>query len=276
LTDHGDGTGTIEISPPADPDAPAKPRRRGRNNQNTQSWGGRPGSVRRLERIPDAAGVLRMLHGPNQHHAAPTAAADPSPPASHGARPPPPAGLAYGSPVTEHLRAGEWIVWYGQPKQGVVIRWDYDPFAVPFGFAWLAGMLKFELRAALSPCPPVVGLPFFAVGVYLSFGRFIMDYYRRQRTWYALTNRRILIVSGTRPEDDVTFTPPAKVPRVDLIRHRDGTGSIFFVVPPRDRPEPSTWHLANAPEIEVMRNFMFVSEPDAVYRMVCAAQLGRV
>jgi len=43
---------------------------------------------------------------------------------------------------------------------------------------------------------PLFGLPFVAVGLYMVFGRFIGDARMRARTFYGVTNDRVIIISG--------------------------------------------------------------------------------
>lgn len=41
-----------------------------------------------------------------------------------------------------------------------------------------------------------MGIPFVAIGLYIVAGRFFVNAKQRERTFYALTNERILIISG--------------------------------------------------------------------------------
>ena len=49
----------------------------------------------------------------------------------------------------EHLAKGESLLWSGQPRQGVMLRWS-DAFLIPITLAWSGVMLVFE--AGQSAC----------------------------------------------------------------------------------------------------------------------------
>lgn len=72
---------------------------------------------------------------------------------------------------------------------------------------------------------PLFGLPFVLVGLYLIFGRFIVDARIRARTYYGITNDRIIIVSGLFSQE-IKSLPLNKVEDVSLSQHSDGTGTI--------------------------------------------------
>jgi hypothetical protein len=69
------------------------------------------------------------------------------------------------------------------------------------------------------------GVPFVVIGLYMIFGRFIVDAKLRERTYYGVTNQRIIIVSGL-------FSPSVKslniltLSDVTLTEKADGSGTI--------------------------------------------------
>jgi hypothetical protein len=96
-----------------------------------------------------------------------------------------------------YLTKDETILWMGQPNP----RWllsSGDVFLIPFSLMW-GGFALFWEAGALSGGAPgffaLWGVPFVLVGQYLIWGRFIHKYLRRKNTFYALTNRRALVLN---------------------------------------------------------------------------------
>ena len=153
------------------------------------------------------------------------------------------AGVAlidYDRPFQKHLRRGEALLWVGRPRQGVMFR-KTDWGAIPFSAAVAAGLMTWEAaalglwgRAGFNPCPATIGAPLVALGLYLLAGRFFHDAWQRGRTWYAVTDRRaiILYVGKTVCLNGVAFDEPGlNVVRED---HPDGTGTLVFETPEVD------------------------------------------
>lgn len=131
--------------------------------------------------------------------------------------------------IRAELSPGEQVVWSGQPRQGIVLRGS-DAFAIPFSLLW-AGFAVFWLISVIranAPLPFVMfGVPFVLVGVYIVLGRFFVEAKQRQKTFYALTSHRVIIVSGL-------FTTKVKslnlktISELSLSERSDGTGTIAF------------------------------------------------
>ncbi len=137
--------------------------------------------------------------------------------------------------LSSQLDSGERLLWAGQPRGGIRLR-GQDAFLIPFSLLWGGFAIFWEIMAltmtAKAPGPigvifPLFGLPFVLVGLYLIFGRFIIDAKTRERTYYGLTNERIIIVSGlfsrqTKSLQLRTLTD------VSLTERVDGSGTITF------------------------------------------------
>src|SRR3989442_9848335 len=83
--------------------------------------------------------------------------------------------------LTRELMSGERLLWAGRPRQGVFAR-PFDVFLIPFGLFWCGLSIFWEAAAFSSHEPPLVrlsGLPFVLIGLYMVFGRFLLD--ARQR-----------------------------------------------------------------------------------------------
>ena len=75
------------------------------------------------------------------------------------------------------------------------------PFSLLWGgFAifWEAGVLGYWGNGPRSGTPSLFmaiwGIPFIVIGQYMIWGRFVYDAWLKRRTYYALTNRRVLVL----------------------------------------------------------------------------------
>jgi hypothetical protein len=104
----------------------------------------------------------------------------------------------------EWLLAGdERLLWRGKPPTGLLLR-PSDGYLIPFSLRWCGFALFWEWSVVKSNGPfffKLWGLAFVAVGLYLVVGRFVVDALLRDKTVYAVTSQRVIILSGLlRPE----------------------------------------------------------------------------
>src|SRR2546425_847012 len=107
--------------------------------------------------------------------------------------------------IQPELISGEGILWAGRPNTSTVFHKE-DLFLIPFsllwgGFAifWEAGVSGYWGNSTRSG-PWVFGMfwgiPFVLIGQYLIWGRFFYAAWKRKRTYYAVTNRRVIVVQN--------------------------------------------------------------------------------
>jgi hypothetical protein len=130
------------------------------------------------------------------------------------------------------LGRGERLLWSGRPRQGVRLRAS-DGFMVPFSLLWGGFAIFWEamaLRQSKSPLFVLWGIPFVLIGIYLIVGRFFVDSYQRARTYYGVTDQRVLILSGlfTRRTTSIALQ---NLGEVSVAERSDRSGSIVFGVP---------------------------------------------
>ena len=104
------------------------------------------------------------------------------------------------------LLSNESIYWAGFPSPSSIFNsddWAIIPFSLLWGgFAifWEAGVLGLWDNTPTNNTHPIPvfmvlwGIPFVLIGQYMIWGRFILDAWLKRRTWYAVTNRRVLIL----------------------------------------------------------------------------------
>jgi hypothetical protein len=131
--------------------------------------------------------------------------------------------------VDAELAADERLLWCGRPRLGVVFR-SSDVFMIPFSILWAGFAVFWETEAITRGAPlffALWGIPFIAMGLHMTVGRFFVDAWQRKRIYYGVTNERVLIISGV-------FSRTIKSLNIDtlndvsLSERRNGTGTITF------------------------------------------------
>lgn len=159
--------------------------------------------------------------------------------------------------LAELLGSGEKLLWTGRPRQGFFLR-TADAFAIPFSIFWTGfAVLWMVLAVKANNGFSVVGVPLLAIGVYMMLGRFFVDSWQRARTWYGVTDQRVLIVSLFARRNVKSLNLRA-LSAVTLSERPDGIGSITF------GPVPPSWPYRGA-QIPGMSNLAprFDNIPDA-------------
>lgn len=103
--------------------------------------------------------------------------------------------LAAEQRLARHLLRGERILWAGRPKQGLLLG-AMDLLVIPFGLVFLSVGIAtvaatYDRPFSFGSIGPVLAI---AAGSFLAVGRPILDALLRARTWYAITEKRILIL----------------------------------------------------------------------------------
>ena len=128
------------------------------------------------------------------------------------------------------LTSGERILWTGRPDPSRLFTRS-DLFLVPFTLLWAWFSIGFFTQEfARSPADPVsrVIAPLFAVvGLYALVGRFLYLRYRKRRTCYSVTSRRVLILTEALRRSLVA-TQIRQIPVIQKTIRSDGSGSLRF------------------------------------------------
>jgi len=143
--------------------------------------------------------------------------------------------------IRGYLETGESLLWSGKPFQGVKLR-SQDIFLIPFSLVWGGIAVFWEIMALgiffangeAEPPPRAVmiflalfGVPVVLLGLYMIFGRFIVDARQRARTFYGVTDDRIIIVSGLFSQKLKSLNLRT-LSDLAMSQKRDGTGTITF------------------------------------------------
>jgi PH (Pleckstrin Homology) domain-containing protein len=146
--------------------------------------------------------------------------------------------LAPQQEISRVLDSSESLIWSGIPRQGLLLR-PNDALMIPFSLMWGGFAIFWEATVLRSNAPgffALWGVPFVLIGVYLILGRFFVDAKIRANTFYGLTNRRAIIISGLFAKTTNSL-PLRTLTDISLQERADGTGTILL-----GRPQPySSW-----------------------------------
>jgi hypothetical protein len=130
--------------------------------------------------------------------------------------------------IQSELGTNEKLLWAGQPRRGIVFR-GADLFLIPFSLFWGSFSIFWEvsvLSAGISFFA-LFGIPFVLIGLYMIFGRFFVDASTRAKTYYGVTNERIIIISGLFSRK-VKSLNLRTLSDVSMDQKQNGTGTITF------------------------------------------------
>ncbi len=131
--------------------------------------------------------------------------------------------------VEQELSSGEKLLWSGQPRAGIRLRAS-DAIVIPFSILWCGFAIFWEWMVVSKGAPfffMLWGIPFVLVGLYIVFGRFVVDAMTRKKTFYGVTNERIIIMSGLFSQDTKSLNLRT-LTDVSLSARSDGSGTIIF------------------------------------------------
>lgn len=93
----------------------------------------------------------------------------------------------------EILQPSEKLAWRGRPSPGRAMRLDILHFFI--GLFWLTFSIFWVVMASVAGAFALFGVPFVLIGIWL-VSTPIRNLLRAGRTYYAITNRRVLIVTA--------------------------------------------------------------------------------
>ena len=131
--------------------------------------------------------------------------------------------------LQSQLAPNEQLIWVGQPRGGIVLKAS-DAFMIPFSLMWGGFAIFWEASVLTADAPflfKLWGIPFVVVGLYLIFGRFIIDAKQRSSTSYGVTNERVIIVSALFGKK-VKSLDLRTLNEISLDEKADGSGTITF------------------------------------------------
>jgi len=129
----------------------------------------------------------------------------------------------------EELSAREQILWSSQPIQGLMLR-SSDVFMIPFSLLWGGFAIFWESMVVYVGAPfffMLWGIPFILFGLYMIVGRFFVDAKQREKTYYALTSERVIILSGLF-RNNIRSMRLKNLSDINISVKSNGSGTITF------------------------------------------------
>jgi hypothetical protein len=175
--------------------------------------------------------------------------------------------------ITREVGPGERLLWSGQPWQGIRMQ-RADLLLFPLGVMWFGFASLWEWSIIARGASVVFwlwGIPFLVVGLYIMLGRFFVDARQRAVTFYALTDKRIFIVSGVLKRQ-VKSLPLNSLSDLSITETNKGRGTITFGM-----TSQFTGYVSGAwwPGLSryVVPTFEGIAEAQQVYALLREAQL---
>jgi len=150
--------------------------------------------------------------------------------------------------------------------------WYTIPFSLVWGgFAifWETGALGFwghNSKGSPHLFMALWGIPFIVIGQYMIWGRFVYDGWLKRRTYYGITNRRLIVLQEATKRKSCSMYLDA-IPSVE--RNGSFTGTLSFgtkypIVPGRSRKNLnlSRFYVGDVPV------FADIDDAESVYRLI--------
>jgi hypothetical protein len=179
--------------------------------------------------------------------------------------------------IQPELTIGESVVWAGQPN-GTVFFHKEDAFLIPFSLLWGGFAIFWELGAAgfwgsnsRSGNPWLFGMlwgiPFVLIGQYVIWGRFFYTAWKKKRTYYAITNRRVIVVqNGWNRQMASVYLD--SLPTLIKEGRSSGTGTLRFSQAESMWSGRRGWGAWGGMTVGNVPTFVDIDDLDYVYRLI--------
>lgn len=179
------------------------------------------------------------------------------------------------SAVQPELTSGESVLWASRPDSHVIFHKE-DLFLIPFSFLWGGFAIFWELgvmgywgTGSRSGWifGMIWGIPFVLVGQYMIWGRFFYAAWKKRRTHYAVTNRRVIVVQNGWSRT-VASSYIGSLPTLIKESRSNGGGTLRFIQAEPRWSGRRGWSAWDSMAMGTIPSFVDVDEVDYIYRLV--------
>lgn len=138
--------------------------------------------------------------------------------------------------LQSELSNGESLVWTGKPNPNIIFH-PSDWYMIPFSLLWggfaifweggVTGFFGFTKGDHVPSFMVLWGIPFVLIGQYFIWGRFFYAAWKKKRILYAITNRRVLVLSLP-PQAKIISSFIESISAIDRDIHANGSGTLKF------------------------------------------------
>lgn len=124
-----------------------------------------------------------------------------------------------------YIIAGESILWKGKPEKGNIFT-RRELVLLPFSLMVCGFSLFWEYMAMQTGqlFPILWGLPIVGIGFYMLIGRYIQAAYLRNKTFYVITSKKVIVKKGNR----ISMYDGHDLPPMEVEIHKNGNGTLLF------------------------------------------------
>ena len=176
--------------------------------------------------------------------------------------------------IQPELAPGESIAWAGRTVARIIFHKE-DLYLIPFSLMWGGFAILWESMVtgfwgSGKGAPGIFvlwGIPFVVAGQYLIWGRFIYAAWKKKRTYYGATNRRVIVVQDGWSRK----TACAYLDTLPTLIKEGGpgtTGILRFAQPEPVWSKGRGWSAWDSMAIGSVPAFVDVQDVDSLYRLV--------
>lgn len=127
--------------------------------------------------------------------------------------------------ANNYLLPGEAILWKGRPEKGNIIT-RRETILLPFSIMVCGFALFWEYMALQTGQPFIIfwGLPIVCIGFYMLIGRYIQSAHLRNKTFYVVTSKKLIIKKGRK----ISIYDSKDLPPMEIEVHKNGNGTLLF------------------------------------------------